>query len=152
MSNKAIKPLILKDMTYAMNELERIKKEEARLANERGQIETWIIKVCACEDNGKTTFVDENGNEIVSITNSISYKVDPEKLDAIAKENGLEIQVPFLFRFKAEVNTANWNAANDEIKAAFAPAVTAKADKPSISSNALIASIKEYKQNLKENN
>lgn len=137
-----------KDLKDALAELERIKKNKALLDAQQKTVESWILSVVSATGNGKTTFTDADNNEIVSITNGVSYKVDSELLDKVAKEHQLESQVPYLFRFKAEVISDAWNGATEEVRQVFAQAVTATASKPSISSAAVDAAVKEYKKSL----
>ncbi len=150
MGRRTIDDKDLDSLRYAMSEIERLKKEEALAASERAKIEKWVVMTLKAQARGKTTFVGPDGKEVVSVTKSVIYKVDGDKLDQIAKEQGLEAQLPVLFRFKAELNADNWNAAEDKTRIAFAEAVTASNGKPSVSSDAMTAELKDYKKTLKE--
>lgn len=60
----------------------------------------------------------------VKINRRYNRKVDADRLEAIAVENGLEDQMGHLFRFKPEINLAAWRACDDSIKSAFSDAIT----------------------------
>lgn len=60
----------------------------------------------------------------VTYSHKLNVKIDGDMLCAIAKEKGLTKDAGNMFRWKPEINKKNWDAANDDIKTAFAPAIT----------------------------
>lgn len=136
------------ELKMAVAELMRLKTEKASLDSQQKKVETWILSQISATELGKTSFMDESGNEVISITNSITYKVDGDKLDELARSAGMEAQIPYLFRFKAEVNAEAWKRAAEDVRKVFAEAVTATLSKPTISTAAIEAKVKEYKKSL----
>ena len=68
---------------------------------------------------------------VIKITNRMDRKVDGEKLQEIARENGLSDHLSSLFRWKPEVNVSAWKAADSSITGPLTDAITSKMGRPS---------------------
>jgi len=66
---------------------------------------------------------DETGFS-VKITERINRKVNSDLLQEIAAENGLTDHLSSLFRWKAEVNSKDWKAADKKITDPLSDAIT----------------------------
>ena len=63
----------------------------------------------------------------------IDRQVDAELVQELAADAGLTDHLPDLFRWKPELNKAQWDHAAQSIRDALAPAITAKPGRPSYS-------------------
>lgn len=107
------------------------KKTEEDAVNDRRNIEDHLKKLARiAEDFDGTETIKHSGVEI-KITGRIDRKVDSEKVQELAAEHGLSAHLGSLFRWKPEINMAAWKAADDSITHVLAPAITAKAGRPS---------------------
>lgn len=110
------------------------KAEEAAAINRRRVVEDELIKLYGvnCEQEGSANI--DQGQYKVKIVNRLNRKIDAEKLQELAAESGLDHStVAALFRWKPELNLTAWKSASDEVKSAFAPAITTTAGRPSFS-------------------
>lgn len=69
----------------------------------------------------------------VKIVGRINRKVDSEKLQELAAENGLSEHLSSLFRWKPEINAKAWDAASTEITRPLLNAITSTPGRPSFS-------------------
>jgi hypothetical protein len=67
----------------------------------------------------------------VKIEGRINRKINADKLQELAAENGLSEHLSSLFRWKPEINVAVWKAAKEEITAPLLDAITATPGRPS---------------------
>ena len=75
----------------------------------------------------------EVGELKVKIVSKLSRKVDSDKLQEIAAENGLSDKLPMLFRWKAEINSAVWKNETEEVRNKLGDAITTSAGRPTFS-------------------
>ena len=110
-------------------------KEQERIATEnRREVEDLLIKMLEVSEglDGTKKFTIDNKLEI-KIVGRMNRKVDIEKLQQLAAENGLQEHLSFLFRWKADVNLAIWKAANESITKPLLGAITSVPGRPSFS-------------------
>ena len=69
----------------------------------------------------------------VKIVGRINRKVDSEKLQELAAENGLSEHLSSLFRWKPEINAKAWDSASTEITRPLLNAITSTPGRPSFS-------------------
>jgi len=67
----------------------------------------------------------------IKIEGRISRKVNADKLQELAAENGLSEHLSSLFRWKPEINATAWKAAMPEITTPLLDAITAIPGRPS---------------------
>jgi hypothetical protein len=66
----------------------------------------------------------------VRIEGRINRKINADKLQELAAENGLTEHLASLFRWKPEINSAAWKAAKPEITTPLLDAITATPGRP----------------------
>ena len=82
--------------------------------------------------NEGTHNFDVDGYKI-KIVNRMTRKVDSEKLQEVAAENGLSDHLSALFRWKPEINAAAWKGCDSDITDVLSAAITTTAGRPSFS-------------------
>ena len=110
-------------------------KEQERVATEsRREIEDVIMKTLNVSESldGTENFTIDNSVKI-KIVGRMNRKVDTDKLQQLAAENGLSEHLASLFRWKAEVNSTVWKASNDAITKPLMGAITTAPGRPSFS-------------------
>ena len=107
-------------------------KEYERLAVERRrEIEDQLaldLKINPNQDKSLT--FDADGYR-VKITTRLTRKIDADRLQEIAAENGLSPHLSTLFRWKPEIVAAAWKAAADNITRPLLDAIETKPGRPS---------------------
>jgi len=110
-----------------------LKEEEKRIKKERENIENLIFELMEVDDKKEGTETIETDNNVLSVRTRLNRKVDGEKLQLLARENGLPFDIlSTLFRWKAEVELKNWRNADCKITDILKDAITEKPAKPSI--------------------
>lgn len=110
-------------------------KEQERLATEnRREIEDIIMKELNISESldGTENFATDN-NLKIKIVGRMNRKVDTDKLQQLATENGLTEHLSSLFRWKAEVNSSVWKASSEVITKPLMAAITTVPGRPSFS-------------------
>jgi hypothetical protein len=69
----------------------------------------------------------------VKITGRMTHKVDSDRIQEIAAENGIAEQLSVLFRWKPEINMAVWKATNPSVTTPLLGGITTKPGRPSFS-------------------
>ena len=104
-------------------------KEAERIAVEaRRDIEDKISAQIGPSDEGAVTFRD--GGYVIKYTVKMNRTVDGDKLQEIAKANGLDAYLGTLFRWKPELRLAAWKGTTENITKALAEAITTKPGRP----------------------
>ena len=107
-------------------------KEHERLAVERRrEIEDQLsldLKINPNQDKNQT--FDADGYK-VKITTRLTRKIDADRLQEIAAENGLSTHLSTLFRWKPEINATAWKSAADNITRPLLDAIETKPGRPS---------------------
>jgi len=98
---------------------------------ERRRIEDQMVKEFGWEFYNEKVHTFDRDNYIIKVTSRIDRKVDSEKLQEIARENGLSDHLSSLFRWKPEVNMSAWKAADGSITSPLLDAITSKMGRPS---------------------
>lgn len=98
---------------------------------ERRSIEDQMVKEFGWEFFNEKVHTFERDNYVIKITGRIDRKVDSEKLQEIARENGLSDHLSSLFRWKPELNMSAWKAADSSITDPLTDAITSKMGRPS---------------------
>jgi hypothetical protein len=121
------------NITALAEEWSEAKRAEQRAISARRAIEDRLISVLAVPENLDGVFTAKPTGFTVKITGRIDRKVDAEKLQELAAENGLSDHLSGLFRWKPEINMAVWKATAPDITGPLAEAITAKPGRPSFS-------------------
>jgi len=69
----------------------------------------------------------------IKLIGRLNHKIDSDKLQEIAAENGLTDHLSSLFRWKPEINVRSWKAADESITTALLEAITTTPGRPSFS-------------------
>ena len=107
------------------------KKRESDAVADRRKIEDMLIVQHGIDDQAEGSKSFAKFGYRVTVTTRINRRVDGDKLQEIAAENGLSDHLSTLFRWKSEINMAVWKAADEAITKPLAPAITAKPGRPS---------------------
>jgi len=75
----------------------------------------------------------EAGDLKVKVVSKMSRTVDSDKLQEIAAENGLSDELPRLFRWKADINSAAWKTATEQMRDVLSGAINTKSGRPTFS-------------------
>jgi hypothetical protein len=110
-------------------------KEKERMAVEARRIyEDQMLKIIAIAEDfeGTKNSMTDAGLEI-KVVGRMNRKVDADKLQDIAAENGLTEHLATLFRWKPEINATAWKASDDSITRPLLDAITTTPGRPSFS-------------------
>jgi hypothetical protein len=120
-----------------MNEVETLTKEwtiakmeEAAATNYRRQIEDKLVKHFNVAESFEGTQNREVGQYVVKIEGRMNRKINADKLQELAAANGLEEHLSSLFRWKPEIASANWKAADESITKPLLGAITTTPGRP----------------------
>jgi hypothetical protein len=80
-----------------------------------------------------TESVDTDGGYKIKITGRLNRKVNAERVQEIAAEEGLAEHLSSLFRWKPEVNLSAWKSADKVITAPFLDGITTTPGRASFS-------------------
>lgn len=106
-------------------------KEKERIAvADRRKLEDLMVAEFKIPENFEGT-KNINVDEFeIKIEGRITKKVDSDKLQELAAEHGLTDHLASLFRWKPEINAANWNRADSNITAPLLGAITSTSNRP----------------------
>jgi hypothetical protein len=97
----------------------------------RRDLEDAMIKSLGIAENLDGTVNVDADTYKIKIEGRINRKVNADKLQELAAENGLTEHLASLFRWKPEINAAAWKAAKPEITSPLLDAITATPGRPS---------------------
>jgi hypothetical protein len=104
--------------------------ETAAIKTRRDLEDAMVKSLGIAENLDGTVNVDADAYKI-KIEGRINRKVNADKLQELAAENGLTEHLASLFRWKPEINAAAWKAAKPEITSPLLDAITATPGRPS---------------------
>lgn len=107
------------------------KEDEAR--EHRRLVEDELIKLLGITQDGEGSQTIDEGEHKVRVTKRMNRKIDADKLQEIAIENGVHDHLGDLFRWKPEINKKAWDAASDEVTRPLLDAITTTPGRPSFS-------------------
>jgi len=117
-------------MMWAAQWLEA-KADEAAATAKRRWIEDQMAKdmdLASAQEGSTTHKLD---GFAVKITTRFNRKVDGDRLQELAAENGLSDHLSALFRWKPEINMSAWKNAADSITRPLSAAITTEPGRPS---------------------
>lgn len=97
----------------------------------RRDLEDAMVKSLGIAENLDGTVNVDADTYKVKIEGRINRKINADKLQELAVENGLSEHLASLFRWKPEINAAAWKAAKPEITSPLLDAITATPGRPS---------------------
>ena len=109
------------------------KEDERASVEQRRAIEDEIAQYYRINPQDEGTKNFEEGKFKVKIVSKLSRTVDSDKLQEIAAEAGLTDELSRLFKWKADIHTASWKTAPEQVKAVLSEAITTKAGRPTFS-------------------
>ena len=104
--------------------------ETAAIKTRRDLEDAMVKSLGIAENLDGTVNVDADAYKI-KIEGRINRKINADKLQELAAENGLTEHLASLFRWKPEINAAAWKAAKPEITSPLLDAITATPGRPS---------------------
>jgi len=109
----------------------KLKEDERLVTQYRREIEDELIQHFKIPESleGTKNF-DDNGYQI-KIVGRMTRKVDSEKLQELAADNGLSEHLHNLFRWTPEINASAWRSTDESITKVLEQAVTTKPARPS---------------------
>lgn len=102
----------------------RAKEIERQAVEERRRIEDQMLSLVGIPETLDGTETVETGAYKIKIVGRMNRKVDDDKLNELAIENGLESHLQNLFRWKPEINAKAWAAADQAITSPLLDAIT----------------------------
>ena len=114
-------------LSILSNKWLELKETERQATENRREIEDELLSTLKIAENfeGTETVTTDEGYKI-KIGGRMVRKVDSDKLQQLASENGLTEHLSSLFRWYAEINTTLWKAASKDITTPLLDAITSK--------------------------
>jgi hypothetical protein len=109
----------------------KAKAEEQAAVEWRRTTEDRILKVLSLAPEFEGTENFDTGDFKLKIVGRHNRKIDAEKLQLLAAENGLSEHLSALFRWKPDINAAAWKAADESITNPLLDAITTTPGRPS---------------------
>ena len=109
------------------------KATEKAAVETRRACEDEIVKFYKINPQSEGTQNFEVDGYKVKIVNRLSQKIDSDKVQEIAAENGFENYLSSLFRWKPEVVAAAWKSAPEDVRNKLSFAITSTPNRPSFS-------------------
>lgn len=107
------------------------KETEKNAVEVRRDIEDQLIKILSIKEDQEGTDSYEVGEYSVKIVGRLNRKVDADKIQDLAAENGLVEHLQSLFRWKPEINVAVWKSADEKITRILSKGVLTTSGRPS---------------------
>jgi hypothetical protein len=107
------------------------KDQENQAKESRQQIEDWLSDQYELNETGEGTSTFKDSGYTVKVVQRMYRKVDSEKVQQIAEEKGLQDHIPYLFRYKAEIDAKNWKNSGADVTEPFLDAITTTPGRPS---------------------
>jgi len=107
------------------------KAAEKKAVDARREIENQMIESLQIPETLDGTKTVDDGEFRIKVTGRMNHKIDADKLQDIAYENGIHQHLGDLFRWKPEINARAWKAASESITAPLNEAITTTPGRPS---------------------
>lgn len=106
------------------------KEAEREAVEERRTLEDELVRQLKIDDKEGSKTIKEDGF-IVKVTNRYNRRIDADLLQDIAAEHGLSDHLGSLFRWKPDIDSRAWKAADESITNPLAQAITTTPGRPS---------------------
>jgi len=104
-----------------------LKEAERQATEKRREIEDKLLSLIGIAETFQgTENITTDEGYVIKIGGRMVRKVDSEKLQELADENGLTEHLSSLFRWSAEINSSLWKAASKDITTPLLDAITSK--------------------------
>ena len=113
-------------------------EESVAIANRR-KVEDKLTKHFGMAESFEGTQNREIGQYVIKIEGRMNRKINADKLQELATANGLEAHLSSLFRWKPEIASAAWKAADESITKPLLGAITTTPGRPTFT-----ITLKEY--------
>jgi hypothetical protein len=107
------------------------KAKEKSAVERRRAIEDSLVAMMAIRPDAEGTTDLKADNFVIKAVGRLDRKIDAEKVQEIAMENGTYDHLAQLFRWRPEINMAVWKATAKEITNPLLAAITTTAGRPS---------------------
>lgn len=107
------------------------KGEEANAISRRREIEDQLRYLIGIPESLEGTETVKPDGFVIKVEGRINRKVDGDKLQTIAAENGLLDHLSSLFRWTPEINMKVWKGTDPAITTPLLGAITSKPGRPS---------------------
>jgi hypothetical protein len=121
------------DSAFLAAQWEEAKRDEKTATERRRRIEDQLIQCLGIPEGMEGTKNEAAGMYEIKVSGRLDRKVNADKLQALAAEAGLTEHLSSLFRWKPEINMANWKSAHESITGPLLDAITTTASRPSFS-------------------
>jgi len=102
----------------------KAKADEILATHKRRKVEDQLFAKFNLPESFCGTCNKQDGEYQIKVVGRATQKVDSAALQEIAAEKGLTEHLSALFRWKAEINSAAWNGADDSITTPLLAAIT----------------------------
>ena len=109
------------------------KAVETAAIKARRDLEDEMVKAFGVAETLEGTLNFDEDTYKIKVEGRINRKINSEKLQELAAENGLTEHLASLFRWKPEINAYAWRAAKPEITTPLLDAITATPGRPTFS-------------------
>lgn len=109
------------------------KKVEAEAAKERRALEDQLAKALNVNETQEGSSTISGERYKVKVTTRFNRKVDSDKVQDIAADNGLSHLLPTLFRWKPEISISAWKNTDQALTRPLLDAIETKPGRPSFS-------------------
>lgn len=106
------------------------KEAEREAVEERRTLEDELVRQLKIDDKEGSKTIKEDGF-IIKVTNRYNRRIDADLLQDIAAEHGLSDHLGSLFRWKPDIDSRAWKAADESITNPLAQAITTTPGRPS---------------------
>jgi hypothetical protein len=108
-----------------------LKEAERKATDERREVEDTIMSLLNISEGLDGTENRKDGDYAIKIVGRMNRRVDTDRLQQLAAENGLTDHLSTLFRWKAEINSSIWKASDSAITQPLLDAITTTPGRPS---------------------
>jgi CRISPR/Cas system-associated endonuclease Cas1 len=119
------------DLTTLSEQWITAKNAEKAAQDARRIIEDRMLSLIGLPEAFDGTENAEAGHYKIKMIGRLNHKIDADRLQEIAAENGLTDHLGSLFRWKPEINARSWKAAQESITAPLLQAITTTPGRPS---------------------
>jgi hypothetical protein len=104
--------------------------EETAIKVRRDLEDQMVKEFNVSETLDGTKNITTSDGYLIKVVGRMTRKVNAEKLQELAEENGLSDHLSSLFRWKPEINSEQWAAADSSITTPLLDAITTTAGRP----------------------
>ena len=114
------------DMVALVDRWYAAKKAEKEIVEKRREIEDQISKILLDDDSltRAESHTRQVGRYALTVSTRVTHKIDANKLQEIAAEQGTSEHLSTLFRWKPEINKKIWEATDETILTPLKDAIT----------------------------